>query len=122
MKTKLILTMTCMVITLFAIPLWAADAPAKDAIGGKLDTYWAAINNIPVLSLLTSLSLSGTGSGSPTIQVAIPSIFASEGSTYTISFDEDSLFGVNYGNYLALLGNLMLAFAGIVWTKYLFEG
>ena len=100
----------------------SVEAPAKDAIGGKLDTYWTAINNIPVLNLLTSLTLSGTGAGSPTIQVAIPSIFASEGATYTISFDEEGLFGVNYGNYLELLGNLMLAFAGIVWTKYLFEG
>jgi hypothetical protein len=100
----------------------SVEAPAKDAIAGKLDTYWSAINNIPVLNLLTSLSLNSTGAGSPTIQVAVPSIFASEGTTYTISFDESSLFGINYGNYLALLGNLMLAFAGIVWTKYLFEG
>jgi hypothetical protein len=29
MKTKLILTIMCMVVTLFAASLWAADAPAK---------------------------------------------------------------------------------------------
>ena len=27
---KLILAMTCMVVTLLATPLWAADAPAKE--------------------------------------------------------------------------------------------
>jgi hypothetical protein len=30
MKTKLILAVTCMVVIVFAMPLWAADAPAKE--------------------------------------------------------------------------------------------
>lgn len=30
MKTKLILTMTCMGVTLFATPPWAVDATAKE--------------------------------------------------------------------------------------------
>jgi hypothetical protein len=35
---KLILAMTCMVVTLLATPLWAADAPTKEseAQGGSL--------------------------------------------------------------------------------------
>jgi ribonuclease Z len=38
MKTKLILTMICMVVALFVAALWAADAPAKggEAHGGSL--------------------------------------------------------------------------------------
>ena len=30
MRAKLMLTVTCMVVILFATPLWAADAPAKE--------------------------------------------------------------------------------------------
>ena len=52
MKTKLILTVTCMAVILFATPLWAADAPAKEgeAEGRSLTELNKELTN-PISSL-----------------------------------------------------------------------
>lgn len=96
------------------------DEPDKLSLSAVLDDFWDVLTGLPVLSLLTSLQIQAEGS--PTINVSMPGFFGRESEQMTLSFGEDTLMGINYATILSMLGNLMLAWCGIQWTKYLFEG
>lgn len=96
-------------------------APALTPVSAKLDTFYNAISSLPVLSLITSLSVNAVG-GSPTVQMTIPGFFGGSSTSKTLDFSNDSVLGINYLTVLTMLGNLMLAMCGVHWVKYLFEG
>lgn len=96
------------------------EVPDEEPIPEKLDTFWSAVQNLPIVSLLTGINLTASG-GSPTVQVTVPRCFDSGGTTITMNFSEDTILGVNYAYFLALAGNVLLAFTGIRWTMYLFK-
>lgn len=96
------------------------EDPDQLSLSSVLDDFWDILTGLPVLSLLTSLQIQAEGS--PTINVTMPGFFGRESQQITLSFAEDSVMGINYATVLSMLGNLMLAWCGIQWTKYLFEG
>ncbi|MFZ2447466.1 MAG: hypothetical protein WAW37_14010 [Syntrophobacteraceae bacterium] len=94
--------------------------PDETPIPTYLENFWSAIRALPVVSLLTNIQLTASG-GSPIVQVSVPYCFTAGSYQISMNFNEDSLLGVNYGYFLGLVGNVLLAFCGIRWTMYLFS-
>ena len=82
---------------------------------------WDAIAALPVVSLLADLSVTATG-GSPVVALTVPGFFGEGSHQLDLNFSEDEALGVDFETYFILLGDLMLAFCGIRWTIYLFQG
>ncbi|MFZ2447262.1 MAG: hypothetical protein WAW37_12965 [Syntrophobacteraceae bacterium] len=94
--------------------------PSETPIPGYLDNFWNAIRSLPVVSLLTNIQLTA-GGGSPVVQLQMPYCFTEGSFQLSMNFNEDGLLGVNYGYFLGLMGNILLAFCGVRWTMYLFS-
>ena len=91
---------------------------SKGSISSALDSFWTVIQSLPIVELISGLSI--VAGGSPRIEIQCVGLFGSDPMTVVFDMGNDTLIGMDYGTILGGLGNILLVIVSMGWVMWLF--